>query len=240
MEINLLSILVIGFILGIKHAMEPDHVIAVSTLVSKTKKLISSSIIGVFWGIGHTITLFIVGMIFIFMKKEIPNEVALFLEFAVGVMLVYLGIKSYVFAEKNHIHTHKHTHKHTHNDILHEHFHEDNVKHEHANCRVAYLKSAFIGLVHGLSGSAAMILLTMTSVKDPLQAGMYITFFGLGTVIGMLLCTMIIAIPFALSNENKKMSITLSRVAGVISSTYGVYYMYDLGINQGLFSILVK
>ena len=236
MEIKLLSILVVGFILGIKHAMEPDHVIAVSTMVSKTKKLLSSSIIGIFWGVGHTITLFIVGMVFIFMKKEIPIEVALFLEFAVGVMLVYLGIKSYVSAEKNHIHSHKHTH----NDILHDHFHEKNVNHEHANNKLPYFKSTFIGLVHGLSGSAAMILLTMTSVKDPWQAGMYITLFGLGTVMGMLICTVLIGIPFTLSNDNKKMSITLSRFAGIISSIYGVYYMYDLGINQGLFSILVK
>ncbi|MBM7869026.1 sulfite exporter TauE/SafE [Clostridium pascui] len=234
MEINLLSILVIGFILGIKHAMEPDHVIAVSTMVSDTKKLLSSSIIGVFWGIGHTITLFIVGMVFIFMKNEIPGEIALFLEFAVGVMLVYLGIKSYVFAEKNHIHSHKHTH----NDILHEHFHEENINHQHDNSKIPYFKSIFIGLVHGLSGSAAMILLTMTSVKHSWQAGIYIIIFGLGTISGMLLCTILIGIPFALSNENKRMNVNLSRAAGIISSMYGVYYMYDLGINQGLFSIL--
>jgi sulfite exporter TauE/SafE len=226
MEINLLSILVIGFILGIKHAIEPDHVIAVSTMVSNTNKLLSSSIIGVFWGIGHTITLFIVGIVFIFMKKEIPSEVALFLEFAVGVMLVYLGIKSYVFAEKKHIYSHKHRH--------------DGIIHKQTNSKLLYSKSTFIGLVHGLSGSATMILLTMTSVKDPLQASMYIIFFGLGTVIGMLLCTMLIGIPFALSNDNKKINITLSKFAGIISSMYGVYYMYDLGINQGLLSILVK
>jgi sulfite exporter TauE/SafE len=236
MQINLLSILVIGFVLGIKHAMEPDHVIAVSTMVSNTKKLLSSSIIGIFWGIGHTITLFIVGMVFIFMKKEIPSEVALYLEFAVGVMLVYLGIKSYVFAERNDIHSHEHKHE----EVLHKHFHEENINHEHTNNRVLHFKSIFIGLVHGLSGSAAMILLTMTSVEHPWQAGIYIIIFGVGTVIGMLLCTILIGIPFALSNENKKMNITLSRITGIISSIYGVYYMYDLGINQGLFNILVK
>lgn len=236
MEINLLSILAIGFVLGIKHAMEPDHVIAVSTMVSNTKKLLSPSIIGIFWGIGHTITLFIVGMVFIFMKKEIPHEWALFLEFAVGVMLVYLGIKSYLFPQKKHIHSHEHTH----GGISHKHFHIDNINHQHTNRGVSYLKSVFIGLVHGLSGSAAMILLTMTSVEHPWQAGIYIIIFGVGTVIGMLLCTILIGIPFVLSNENKKMNITLSRITGVISSIYGVYYMYDLGINQGLFNILVK
>lgn len=234
MEINFLSILAIGFILGIKHALEPDHVIAVSTMVSNTKRLSSSSIIGVFWGIGHTITLFIVGMVFILMKKEIPSEMTLFLEFAVGVMLVYLGIRNYALAEKKHIHSHEHTHA----GILHKNFHRKNTQHKHINNRIPYLKSAFIGLVHGLSGSAAMVLLTMALVKDPWQAGTYIILFGLGTIIGMLLCTMVIGIPFALSN--KKMSIALNRFASVVSSIYGIYYMYDLGTNQGLFSILVK
>lgn len=235
---NILSTLMIGFILGIKHAIEPDHVIAVSTIVSKTKKLWSSSLAGIFWGIGHTLTLFVVGMVFIFMKKEIPVEWALSLEFAVGIMLVYLGLSSVLFPEKKNIHSHYH--EHDGNKHNHFHSHGENDGHKHTHKKISYLKSVFIGLVHGLSGSAAMILLTMTTVKNPLQASIYIVIFGVGTVIGMLLCTFIIGIPFAISSRNEKMNLTFTRVTGAISCIFGVYYMYNLGINEGLFSILMK
>lgn len=216
---NLFTTLIIGFILGIKHAIEPDHVIAVSTIVSRTKKLWTSSLVGMFWGIGHTLTLLIFGMIFIFMKKDIPNEWALSLEFAVGIMLVYLGIQSFIFAEKKH---------------------EENRGHKHTHKATSYLKSIFIGAVHGLSGSAAMILLTMSTVKSPLEGAIYIIIFGIGTVFGMLLFTTIIGMPFALSSYNKKVNISFTRIAGVVSSAFGVYYMYNLGINEGLFRIWLQ
>lgn len=238
MEISLISVLILGFVLGIKHAIEPDHVIAVSTIVSKTKKLWTASLAGVFWGIGHTITLFIVGMFFIFMKKEISNEWALYLEFVVGIMLVYLGISNFVFADKKHVHCHEHEH----DSMSHKHFHshEEEKNHRHTHEVTSHLKSMFIGLVHGLSGSAAMILLTMATVDNPWQAGIYITIFGFGTVIGMLLCTLIIGIPFAMSSKNKRVNIIFTRTAGLISCIFGIYYMYDLGINEGLFNIWIK
>ena len=108
MEVNFLSILALGFVLGIKHAIEPDHVIAVSTIASQSKKLLRSSLAGVFWGIGHTATLLIVGIILIFMKGEIPDKWAMSLEFLVGIMLVYLGVTT-ILSLKN-IHTHEHEH----------------------------------------------------------------------------------------------------------------------------------
>lgn len=238
MEINLLMTLFIGFTLGIKHSLEPDHVIAVSTIVSRTKRLWSASIVGIFWGIGHTLTLFIVGMLFIFMKQEIPHVVALSLEFAVGILLVYLGITSLLFPERKNVHNHDHLHM----GIKHKHYHshDDEPEHMHSHKEMPYMKSVFIGLVHGLSGSAAMILLTMGTVKNYWHAGIYIMIFGVGTVIGMLLCTMIIGIPFAMSSNNKRYNIILTRVAGAISTVFGAYYMFDLGINEGLFRLLTK
>ena len=108
MEISFLSILALGFVLGIKHAIEPDHVIAVTTIASQSKKLLRSSLAGVFWGIGHTATLFIVGVILIFMKGEIPEEWAMSLEFLVGIMLVYLGVTTILSFKNIHIHQHEH------------------------------------------------------------------------------------------------------------------------------------
>lgn len=94
MEFSLLSVLFFGFILGIKHSIEPDHIIAVSTMVGTNKKLWRSTLTGLFWGIGHTSTLFIVGMILVLLKGELPEVWAMSLEFLVGIMLVYLGFKS--------------------------------------------------------------------------------------------------------------------------------------------------
>ncbi len=94
MEITLFSVMTLGFLLGIRHAIEPDHVIAVSTIASQSKKLSHASLAGIYWGIGHTATLFIVGFILIIMKNDISVKWSLSLEFLVGIMLVYLGIAS--------------------------------------------------------------------------------------------------------------------------------------------------
>lgn len=200
---SLTSVLILGFILGIKHSIEPDHVIAVSTIASETKKWWRSSLAGVFWGIGHTLTLFIVGMIVILMKGEIPEAWAIAMEFLVGVMLVYLGFKSVWMIRKH--------------SELHE-------KSKHA----PFIKSTAIGFVHGLAGSAAMVLLTMSSVTTIGEGALYMLVFGAGTVIGMLGFTTIIGIPFVLSKNKVKINNSLTRFTGVVSMLFGVYYMYSV------------
>src|SRR3954470_22694276 len=147
MEISFLSILALGFVLGIKHAIEPDHVIAVSTIASQSKKLFRSTLAGVFWGIGHTATLFIIGVILILMKGEIPEKWAMSLEFLVGIMLVYLGLTTITSFKNIHVHHHKHDgddHKH-----VHSHQNSGEHKHKHQHQNVTYLESMLIGLVHG-------------------------------------------------------------------------------------------
>ena len=108
MEVTLFSILGLGFILGIKHAIEPDHVIAVSTIASQSKKLWQASLAGVFWGIGHTATYFLLGFYLFLMKNDIPEKWSMSLEFLVGIMLVYLGITSLLSSRKNKQHAHIH------------------------------------------------------------------------------------------------------------------------------------
>jgi len=105
METSFFSILILGFFLGIKHALEPDHIIAVSTIASKSKKLWRSSLAGVYWGIGHTLTLFIFGMILMVLKSSISERMSMSLEFLVGIMLVYLGFTSFLSYKKQ-VHTH--------------------------------------------------------------------------------------------------------------------------------------
>jgi ABC-type nickel/cobalt efflux system permease component RcnA len=215
MTVSLLSILLLGFLLGIKHAIEPDHIIAVSTIASESKNLKRSVFAGVYWGIGHTATLFIVGMFLIVAKNTITDTVALSLEFIVGIMLVSLGLNSILAFIKHRHHSH---------DIP----NQDKKSRSH-------LKSFFIGLIHGLAGSAAMVLLTMSTVSTAWEGALYILIFGCGTVVGMLSFSTVIGIPFVLTS-GKQINGYLNNLAGIISIFFGIYYMYNLGVNEGLFS----
>jgi ABC-type nickel/cobalt efflux system permease component RcnA len=238
MEIGFLSILALGFVLGIKHAIEPDHVIAVSTIASQSKKLLRSSLAGVFWGIGHTATLFIIGIILILMKGEIPEKWAMSLEFLVGIMLVYLGTTTILSFKNIHVHQHEHDEeKHKH---VHSHIHSGKHEHKHQHKNVSYLKSLVIGLIHGLAGSGAMVLLTMSTVKSVWEAAVYILIFGVGTIIGMLFFTTIIGIPFVFSTKKLRLNKTLTQITGVISIMFGIFYMYNLGVTEGLFKLWIQ
>ncbi|MFC4800086.1 sulfite exporter TauE/SafE family protein [Neobacillus sp. GCM10023253] len=221
MDVTFFSVLTLGFILGIRHAIEPDHVIAVSTIASQSKKLWHASLAGVFWGIGHTATLFIIGIFLILMKNDIPEKWSMTLEFLVGIMLVYLGIAAMLSIRKKR--TTNHEHGHVHNPPF--------AK------RGRYYKSLFIGFVHGLAGSAAMVLLTMSTVHSVWEGALYIIVFGLGTVLGMLIFTTIIGIPFIMSMKQMVTSRALIVTTGAVSTVFGFYYMYNLGVNDGLFNL---
>ncbi|MCZ8520805.1 MULTISPECIES: HoxN/HupN/NixA family nickel/cobalt transporter [Paenibacillus] len=221
MEVSLLSILALGFVLGIKHAIEPDHVIAVSTIASQSRKLSRSSLAGVFWGLGHTATLFIVGLVLLIMKDEIPEKWAMSLEFLVGIMLVYLGMTTILSFKQVHKPGAAHGHDHGHRPV-------------------SYAKSMWIGLVHGLAGSGAMVLLTMSTVQSVWEGAVYILVFGAGTVLGMLLFTTVIGIPFVLTAKKASLNKPLTGLTGAISAGFGVYYMYNLGVTEGLFKLWVQ
>lgn len=210
---SLVSILLIGFLLGIKHAIEPDHIIAISTIVGESKDIKRSIFAGVYWGIGHTATLFIVGMMLIVAKNTITHTVAMSLEFIVGIMLVTLGLNSLFshFKHRSHL-----------------------VKGDKKNR--SHVKSFFIGLVHGLAGSAAMVLLTMSTVSTAWEGALYILIFGIGTVAGMLSFSTVIGIPFVLTS-GKQVNRRLNHFTGIISVLFGLYYMYNLGVNEGLFTL---
>jgi sulfite exporter TauE/SafE len=227
MGISFLSVLALGFVMGSKHAIEPDHVIAVSTIASQSKKLSRSSLAGVFWGIGHTATLFIVGIILLIMKGEIPEKWAMSLEFLVGIMLVYLGITTITSIKKIHVH-HKEQ--------------DCGTNHNQENQPViqSYIKSLVIGLVHGLAGSGAMVVLTMSTVNSVLESVIYILIFGFGTVFGMLFFTTILGIPFIISAKRVSINKSLTQITGVISTVFGIYYMYNIGVGEGLFKMWLQ
>ncbi|CEG25524.1 sulfite exporter TauE/SafE family protein [Bacillus sp. B-jedd] len=221
MDITLFSVLALGFILGIKHAVEPDHVIAVSTIASQSKKLWQASLAGVFWGIGHTATLFLIGILLIFLKEDISDKWSMSLEFLVGIMLVYLGAVSMLSIRKK------------------SRANQPGSSERNWSKKGAYLKSLLIGTIHGLAGSAAMVLLTMSTVNSIWHGALFILIFGVGTVAGMLFFTTVIGIPFILSLNRFTLSSGLVLTTGALSAIFGIYYMYNLGFNEGLFSMWV-
>jgi len=231
----LLSVLALGLLLGIKHAVEPDHIVAVSTIASKSGSLLRASLAGVFWGIGHTATLFAAGIAVIALKGDIPDTWALSLEFLVGLMLVCLGAASFRSLASLHVHEHAHEGR------IQKHVHAltggEGRSHRHAPRPVSYRTSAFVGLVHGLAGSGAMALLAMSAVSSVWEAAVYILVFGAGTVVGMLVFTTVIGLPFVLTARKLKVNLTLARLTGAVSVVFGIYYMYRLGIQEGLFSL---
>src|SRR5574341_1050047 len=174
MEASLLAAFGLGLLLGIQHALDPDHLVAVSTIVSEHKNFKWASLIGAFWGLGHTTTLFLVGLIVIGLRVSIPPRVGEGLELLVAFMLVILGInvlrKSFG-AERVHLHTHSH------NPEAHTHFHvhdDPQQDHRHSHPFRTMRRPFIVGMVHGLAGSAALMLLVLSTIETPLGGLLYI------------------------------------------------------------------
>lgn len=217
---TLVGLLGLGLLLGLKHATETDHVVAVSTFVSQTRSLKKSTMAGVLWGIGHTITLFIVGGIILLLKVNIPEKVAMGMELPVAIVLVVLGVRLITKARKQKIHLH--THEHQDNAHAHLHSHEHSTSHRHPH------QSLWMGLLHGLAGSAALVLLVAGATPSPLQGLAFILVFGLGSVIGMLIVSTLIGLPLLLSTKFKKVDSAMQLAAGSLSVFVGALLIYEL------------
>jgi sulfite exporter TauE/SafE len=236
MEQSLLTIFTLGLLYGIQHATDADHLIAVSTIVSEHKSLKWASFIGAFWGLGHTTTLLLVGLLVIGLRLSIPPRLALGLEFLVAVMLILLGVRILwrsFGVEKIHLHTHAH------NPETHTHFHvhgSHGQDHSHKHPFKAMRRPFIVGMVHGLAGSAALMLLVLTTIPSVLAGLAYIALFGVGSVGGMLLLSGLIGLPFVLTAQRfSRMNRWIQVVAGVASVLFGLHLGWDIGFNEGLF-----
>jgi sulfite exporter TauE/SafE len=226
----------LGLILGVKHALDADHLIAVSTIVSEHNNLKWASLIGAFWGLGHTTTLFVVGVLVIGLRLTIPPRVALGLEFLVAVMLVVLGVnilwRSFR-SEKIHLHAHNHSPE------THSHFHihgEREEIHAHPHPFKSMRKPFFVGMVHGLAGSAALMLLVLTTIPSAMAGLLYIVIFGFGSVGSMLVLSSLIGLPFILTAQRfTVLNHWIRLVAGLASAAFGLFLGWDIGFNDGLF-----
>jgi high-affinity nickel permease len=234
---TLITTLGLGFILGLKHALDADHIVAVSTIVSEHKSISKSTLVGTFWGLGHTASLFLVGLLVILLRLVIPPKLALLMEFGVAVMLVLLGgnaIWKFFRGKKVHIHAHEHdglSHTHIH---LHEEGKEKTHRHNHL---IQFGSKPFlVGLVHGIAGSAALMLLVLTTIPSPLAGLLYIIIFGLGSIGGMLMMSSLIGIPFVFTaNKFTVINQGIRVLAGISSMAFGIFLGWDIGFVEGLF-----
>ena len=224
---ELITALSLGFILGLKHALDADHILAVTAITSKTKNIKTSSLIGSFWGFGHALTLLLVGIVLLAFKISLPQRVALFFEFLVGIFLVFLGVKVLwdLFHDK------LHAHQHTHNSVPHTHFHT----HDHSQSHKHYHTSFFMGMIHGLAGSAALTLLVLASTPTFFQGISFILVFGSGATLGMLLLSMVLALPFLFVQRFTRLLKGLQFLAGSLSILLGISLIYSFYYLQKFF-----
>lgn len=253
MQSELLPLLGLGFLLGLKHALDADHLLAVSTIVSERKGIFSSSAVGALWGIGHTLALLAVGVLVIALQINIPGRVAMAMEFSVAAMLVYLGLRVLVKLSRGdelHIHVHDHgSHRH-----IHPHTHPFQTVHDHADAHAHHdvkpsswlqrllpqarsgRRSILIGMVHGMAGSGSLMLVVLATIPSPAAGFVYIAVFGIGSIGGMVLMSMVIGLPFLVSADR---SLALNRlvrgVAGTASILFGIFLGWQIGFVDGLF-----
>jgi hypothetical protein len=257
-----LTILMIGFLLGMRHATDPDHVIAVSTIVSRERSIFKAGLIGILWGCGHTLTIAAVGAGIILFGLTIPTRVGLTMEFSVGLMLILLGVLNLTgamqwitvkFSPAHPKVSGQHAHLHEHNSHVHLHWHSHGVAGEHhaesvappARMRAPFarlgvfhtLRPLFVGLVHGLAGSAAVALLVLSTIREPKWAILYLLIFGVGTIAGMMLITAAMALPFSLAGYKFAwLNRGLITASGLVSLAFGLFVCYHIGLVDGLFT----
>lgn len=229
MNTGIVATMLLGFVLGFKHALDADHLIAVSTIVGKHRSILHSSLVGTFWGLGHTASLLVAGTVVLLLRVSIPPRTALWMEMAVAVMLVYLGILTIRQALRTlreaplKLHSHVHTHG---NEIVHSHMHlhAGQETHEHKHLLHSFgIKPFLIGTVHGMAGSAALMLLVLTTIPTLGVGLLYIAVFGIGSVGGMLVMSALISVPFlATAKYFSSANGAVRMAAGLLSVVFGL------------------
>jgi high-affinity nickel permease len=228
------TILLLGLLLGLKHALDSDHLIAVSTIVSRERSPWRSLWIGLSWGVGHTVTLLLVGVLVLVMNIHIPPSVELSLECVVGLVLLGLGVSTLYDSWKQRLHVHAHAHA----GSVHAHFHTHaaTAAHYHLHLMRVGMKPLLIGMVHGLAGSAALMLLVLATIPSLPLGLLYIGIFGCGSVVGMGLMSFLLGVFFSLATERlHALDHKLRMAVGTLSATFGAWMVVEIGFVQGLF-----
>ena len=253
---QLLALAAFGFLLGMRHATDADHVIAVTTILNRSRRFAHTTLIGLLWGLGHSVTVILVGTAIIVFNVVIPPPVGLAMEFGVAIMLIALGILNLTGGLKQlterltppaPMHGHPHAHLHAHDEADPEHAHEHAHLHGHGADSALGIVETFgwyqlirpvaVGLVHGLAGSAAVALLVLATISDTGVALAYLVVFCVGVAAGMAVLTTIIGLPFWVAKaRSAQINRVLMIASGVLSLAFGLYLAYQIGFVDGLFT----
>lgn len=213
---NVWSVLGIGFMLGLRHATDADHVVAVSTIVSRSRTLQSAVRVGAFWGLGHTLTILVVGGAIVIFNVVVPPSVETALELCVATMLVVLGgvnLYSAMIAVKPALRL--------------------PPEPLQSGSSRAPLRPLFIGIVHGLAGSGAIALLVLATIQSAARALLYLTVFGVGTIVGMALLTCLVVVPVAAASRRfVSFERYLAGLTGSASLGFGAWLAYSALVGE--------
>jgi ABC-type nickel/cobalt efflux system permease component RcnA len=225
----LTAVLAIGFLFGLRHATDADHVAAVSTFVSRDGSLLRSCLVGTFWGAGHTLALLVAGLTTIMFKLTISPQIEKALETIVAFVLVLLG-GNVVLRALTAMRVHSHEHAHHGDPHRHVHMHLA-AGHAHAHRHLLALggRPFLVGLLHGLAGSAALMLLVLATIPSPFVGVLYILVFGIGSTAGMLVLSGAIAVPFIVTaGRADRLNVAIRAMAGVVSVVLGLSLLWTL------------
>ena len=230
-----LALLGFGFVLGLRHALEADHLAAVSTIVSTRRNVRGASLVGALWGLGHTVALLLVALAVVGLHAEIPPRLAASLELGVSAMLIGLGLNVlWTLRRGGQLHHHAHTHgRHLH---VHPHLHAGAAPAADGHHQVSSMRRPFlVGLVHGLAGSAALMLVVAASIPSPAMALAYVAVFGIGSVGGMTAMSAMVGAPLAMVTARFARAETALRAgAAVASVSIGVLVAWEIGVRIGV------
>jgi hypothetical protein len=250
------TVMALGLFLGMRHATDPDHVVAVATIVSHERRMLYAALIGALWGFGHTITIVIVGSAIILLNLTIPPALGLTMEFCVACMLILLGLLNltgFLGRAMERIGAHgyssgMHAHIVFGRIVIHNHGRKFMAPGNGSSvawlphcCRklgvYRVVRPFVVGIVHGLAGSAAVALLVLATIRQSGWAIVYLLVFGLGTIVGMMLITVAIALPFTYTLRHfARLGEGLAIASGAISVVFGLFLCYQIGFHDGLFT----
>ncbi len=231
-DVDTLTFLTLGVLLGARHALDADHIAAMTTLLSREPCLKTSGLIGLAWGVGHSLTVVGAGLVLIAFEVTVPAAAAQAIEFAVGLMLVGLGLSLGVRMINDGWHVHGHEHDGTRHWHLHRH-HETTVRdHDHHHWMRLSVRPLLVGMCHGLAGTATLALVVASAVSSFGGAAVYLVAFGLGSVMGMMVTALAVSVPLVMSAAlGRQAQTVLQGLASVGSVGLGLFIMAEIALN---------